>query len=381
MSKFWNVASPITVHVEVTEACNERCRHCYNFYRLESYKPKEITWEDLNDTIERLIENKVLHVIITGGEPLLALDKVLHLAEKCLDAGMSVNLNSNLVAANDENMRQLREVGIDHILTTLHSHKEELHDWLAATPGAFKKIIRGIKAAQDNGIRVTVNTVLFSYNRDDIYETGKFLHSIGVRKFLVNRAIPSPGNPESMKPEYRVGRAEMQKMLDDLLRLKSELGMEIGTCRMIPECFFDDLKKYPEFINRGCAAGRKHLLLTVEGESRACVHESMSYGNVHKIGLAKIWENMAPWRSDEYIPDECRDCPRFDTCDGGCRLIAKAYTDSMKGRDNLSRGRMPSPKFERKQTNKRREDGFWVVRTRGAKVNYIDDEGNTRYPL
>ena len=36
MSKYWNISAPITVHVEITDACNEKCLHCYNFDRSDS---------------------------------------------------------------------------------------------------------------------------------------------------------------------------------------------------------------------------------------------------------------------------------------------------------------------------------------------------------
>jgi len=392
MSKFWQISSPITVHVEVTEACNERCRHCYNFFRIDNHSPKSISWSNLNDTIDELVKNKVMHVIITGGEPLLALNKSIYLATKCLESGMSISLNSNLVAATADNMRKLKASGIDHILTTLHSWKEDVHDYVANTPGAFKRILNGIKLAQENDIRITVNTILFQYNKDDIFKTGEFIHSLGVEKYLANRSIPSPSNKESMKNEFYVGIPEAEKMFDDLLRLKAELGMKVGTCRTVPQCLFSDLKRFDMFLARGCAAGKKHLSLNVNGDSHACVHESDSYGNIHEIGLKKVWENMSVWRTYEYIPDECQKCQLFEICDGGCRLVAKKYKGSMKGHDNLRKGseNMPSydggveekhidiaqnrmlmvhPKFDY-----RKENGFYIVRTEGARVDFIEKE-------
>ncbi len=392
MSKYWHISSPITVHVEVTEACNERCRHCYNFFRLENFAPKTISWDNLNHTIDELVRNKVMHIIITGGEPLLALDRTIYLAEKSLAAGMTVNLNSNLVAVTSDNMRKLRESGIDHILTTLHSWKEEVHDYVASTPGAFKKIINGIKLAQESGIRVTVNTILFQFNKDDIFQTGKLVHSLGVKRFLANRTIPSPTNDESLKSEFRVGIPEAGKMFEDLLRLKEELGIQVGTCRTVPQCFFDDLDRYDDFLARGCAAGKKHLLLNVNGDSHACVHESKSYGNIHEIGLRKIWENMSVWRTLEYIPEECQECHLFHICDAGCRLVAEEWTSSIKGFDNLRRGAKHLPQYkggiEAEHINAaqngifmvhpdfdyRQENGFYIVRTVGARVDFIDKD-------
>ena len=392
MSKYWNISSPITVHVEVTEACNERCRHCYNFSRSKKFVPKTISWANLDSTIDELVRNRVMHVIITGGEPLLALDRAKYLAERSLDAGMTVSLNSNLLATTYDNMRQLRASGIDHILTTLHSWNEQVHDYVATTPGAFKKIVNGIRLAQESGIRVTVNTILFQFNKNDIFKTGKFVRSLGVDKFLANRTIPSPTNDESLRTEFRIGEPESRRMFEDLLRLKEELGMQVGTCRTVPQCFFDELDRYDDFLARGCAAGKKHLLLNVNGDSHACVHESKNYGNIHEVGLKRIWENMAVWRSLEYIPEECQSCHLFDICDAGCRLVAQEHTSSMKGYDNLRRGAGHLPEYkggikpEHIESAKndrlmvhpdfsyRKENGFYIARTVGARVDFIDKD-------
>lgn len=392
MSKYWNISSPITVHIEVTEACNEHCRHCYNFSRSKSFIPKKISSENLNHTIDELIENKVMHVIITGGEPLLALDRTIYLAEKSLSSGMTISLNSNLVAATSTNMKKLKVAGIKHILTTLHSCKEDVHDYVASTPGAFRKILNGIKLAQESGIRVTVNTILSQFNKDDIFNTGKLVQSLGMNSYLTNRTIPSPTNDESLKNEFQVGPLEARKMFADLLRLKKELGMQVGTCRTVPQCFFDDLDEHDEFLARGCAAGKKHLLLNVNGDSHACVHESKSYGNIHEIGLKRIWENMSIWRTLEYIPDGCQKCHLFEICDGGCRLVAMEYDSSIKGYDNLRRGSQHLPSYKggikaehieaakqgtflvHPRFDYRKDNGFYIVRTIGARVDFIDND-------
>ena len=290
MSKYWNISSPITVHVEVTEACNERCRHCYNFSRLSNHNPKTISFNDLYSTIDELVVCGVMHVIITGGEPLLALDKVVELARECNDNGITVSLNSNLLAATDRNMTLLREASIDHILTTLHSFREEVHDYVSTTNGAFRKIVNGIGIAQRNGIRVSVNTILSHHNKHDIYNTGRFVRDLGVTNFLANRTIPSPTNDGSSKTDFRVGPSEAQMMFDDLLRIREDCKINVGTCRTVPQCFFSDLDKYDVFLARGCAAGKKHLSLGVNGDAHACVHEEKTYGNVHIDGLKKIWE-------------------------------------------------------------------------------------------
>lgn len=390
MSKYWQIASPITCHVETTTRCNFSCRHCYNFNRKPDFKSEDITWNNLKNTIDELIKNECMHILPTGGEPLYTMDKTCYLIKNCIDAGMTTSLNSNLSLMTPRKAKQLKDAGLTHILTTLHSYKSEVHDFVASTNGAFNQIVNGIKIAQENGIRVTVNTILFQFNKNDIYETGRFVKSLGVKKFLCNRTIPSPTNDESLKKEFNISIEDIQKMFKDLLRLKNEESMEIGTCRTVPQCVFNDLDENDEFLARGCAAGKKHLLLKVNGDASACVHESKTYGNIHKIGLKQIWKNMSEWRTMKYIPKECQSCHLFNICDGGCRLVAQYYTHTLSGCDNLRRGAEHLPNYNGGITKEhirlakngvfkvhpdfsfRKEKDFYIVRILGARVDFID---------
>jgi len=306
---------PLTCHIEVTEFCNERCRHCYNFDRDKRRKNITIDWQDLENILDEL--EPVKHIIVTGGEPLVALDETLYLIKESIARGKSVSLNSNLIAAPPRVAKLLKESGLEHVLTTLHSYKDEVHDYIANTPGALKKVKQGITNMVEAGIRVSANLVLNDLNKKDVYETGFMAKSLGVTKFMVNRMIPKSAE-----------REDILEAVNDLLRLKST-GLEVATCRNLPECMFDDLKKYSDFIGRGCAAGKRQLVVSVDGSTRACVHEQNNYGNIYEVGLDSIWSNMKYWRSPFSVKSGCYTCPRFDTCEGGCKLIV----------DNLCRGK------------------------------------------
>ena len=358
MSKYWNISAPISAHVEVTDACNEKCKHCYNFDRSESAPRHTITDENLDNTIAELIKNKVMHVIITGGEPTLVMDKLVYLAEKCLANNITISLNSNMKDVGIDKLNRLKDAGIDHILTSLHSDDNQKHDEITGTVGDSQSTIRSIRNAQSVGIRVTINTVLTKQNVGDIYKIGKKVFSIGVGKFLVNRVIPSPSNPGSFEC---VDKDDVLNAFDDLIRLKKMYGMEVGTCRTVPMCLFPDLEKYKDFTDRGCAGGKKHILLNVNGDAHACVSDDTVYGNIHEIGIAGVWENMQQWRSSLVIPKECRMCHLFDRCDAGCRMVALHCTGKIDGLDNLRNG-----------FYSRVEGNFNIVRIRGAKVLFVD---------
>src|SRR3989338_6184503 len=120
---FRELSSPLYVQWEITPNCNYNCVHCYNYWRNKeshSYYPIKIN-EKLNSRIvKELISNKVLRVVLTGGEPLLVIDQFFPYAKQLLNAGILLSINTNLSLITPLIVEKLQSVGINNILTSLH---------------------------------------------------------------------------------------------------------------------------------------------------------------------------------------------------------------------------------------------------------------------
>ncbi len=400
----FSLSSPITVHIELTTQCNFRCRHCYNFWRDNSI-PREIEKlnpEKLDKLFKILEDNGVMHIILTGGEPTLNFEGLLYATKKATELGMSTSLNSNLFAMTYDNLVKLKEVGLEHILTTLNSYKEETNDEIVNLIGAHKKIIKNIKNSVKAGIKISANLIVSKKNIDHIYETGKLCEELGVSGFFANRTVPPLTKDIDLQKEYWIFDEEGKILIQTLKRLENETDIKIGTLRTLPACFVGDLEEYKMFLGRGCPAGNKMICINVDGNCTACVHEAISYGNIYEDGLEKVWENMKKWRGD-FFPQECQQCPLFDECNGGCRVAAQAYFKTLHAFDNL---RNPNNKinfyemfenYEENQMKKyinqfendkfrfvdsirlRRENGFYCVNPWGASTIFINDEDMEYY--
>lgn len=328
--------APANVHIEFTASCNEKCRHCYNYWREEGADANNITRKNLDAIIDQLLEAGVLHVIITGGEPLINYDEVLHAAKRLTKNGLTISMNSNLIAATEDRMQALRDAGLTHILSSLLSYDEELHDHIASVKGAWKKSVKGAEATVKAGITITNNMVVSQLNKDHIYETGRFLNSLGVTGICGTRVSPPPYADIHMRKELQVTFEDAEKMLGDLLRVKKDFGMRINALLPFPLCFLKDFEKYADFAGRKCAGGTYTLSLNSNGDAHACQKEGFVAGNILKDGIYKVWENVRAWRTEEQMPEECKECAALPECGGGCRTVGLAYEGTLKGKDNLT---------------------------------------------
>ena len=62
------------INLELTELCNVKCRHCYNFWRDENMGSVTMDREQVDRTVDRFHEARVFHVGLSGGEPFAKFD-------------------------------------------------------------------------------------------------------------------------------------------------------------------------------------------------------------------------------------------------------------------------------------------------------------------
>ena len=175
------------IDVEITDLCNEKCRFCFNFDRDFSMGSKSMTFKQVDELIEKFKKSKIFHVVLSGGETMTKFDLLLYFMEKLKKNGFSTSMNSNLSvkALRKDRLEKLKSVGVDHILVSLPSYKQDVTDYLVNAKGAYDRIISGIKEATSTGIRVSANMVVQNKNQNDVYLTAKLAADLGCQKILV----------------------------------------------------------------------------------------------------------------------------------------------------------------------------------------------------
>jgi radical SAM protein with 4Fe4S-binding SPASM domain len=380
------LSGPTVVNVEITDVCNVKCRHCYNFWREENDQTNHLEKEQFDKLVQSLVDAEVFHVVLSGGEPFAKFEMLEYGFKQLQENNISVSCNTNLMLATDERIKRLMNVGVDHVLTSLTSHDPATNDFMVHQEGAYQKIIDGIKIATKNGMRVSVNMVVGPKNLEHVYQTGKLAHELGCQKIFGTRMVPSVSQP-SVSEEYKLDLEEQKFVLDELVRLKEDTGIMIGTLVSYPLCFLGDLDRYRDFVGRGCPAQSGHVMgINANGETHACVHESEGYGNVYEMGIKEAYKNMRPWHDKSYYYEGCKGCDYIDICETGCSMFAEGYLGTKKEADPCYKGPdaflkpyklVHDPKIydmideglefsAPERLRFRKEDGFYLVNIRWA---------------
>ena len=326
---FRTLKSPLNVQVEVTEECDNCCRHCYNFFRHNDYKCKTMSFSEIDQIVDELSSLQVPKVTITGGEPLVALKESLYLTEELRKRQIGVNLNSNLVSFSKEIGLSFKKIGVTSIMTSLIADVPSLHDWVTQNHGSWLKSTSGIRLAQKMGFRVIVNMVLTKWNFNRLRQTGDLAGSWGVDKFGATRACSPSPIALDFSPNT-ISTSDLRESIKILYELKEKWGYKVDVLEHYPWCALQDIDKYRYLARRKCSAGVTGATIGVNGQLRPCGHSTMTYGNVFEEGLQKTWSNMEDWRNQEYSK-ECSGCEYYKLCTGGCPVEAQ---NSPMGRDH-----------------------------------------------
>ncbi len=315
------LSAPVDVQIELTQACNWRCRHCYNYWRpAGTTKPsRHLSCEDLSRIVQELTTNQVPSITITGGEPFSRCKEVFALLEMAKKTGIHASINTNLSLMMKTDVEKLAgKHGDVSILFSLLSADAAEHERLAGAPsGTHAKVIRTAASSIQHGIPVSLNMVLMRENLHAMEMTARLAKNLGVRTFCATKALPNTHMPDGA---FLLSAEEVHWSLTELMRIEDLLNIPVDILGCYPRCLLAGTPAYQRFSHRTCVAGRTTVTIGADGNVRPCSHMETSYGNILYEPLADIWQKMAGWHEGKFIPEGCRDCRVVAACRGGCRV-------------------------------------------------------------
>ncbi|HEX7049609.1 MAG TPA: GTP 3',8-cyclase MoaA [Longimicrobiales bacterium] len=160
------------LRVSVTDKCNLRCIYCMPEEGLPWLRREEIlSYEEIEQILRVLAGMGLRRVRLTGGEPLVRRDLPALVRRIAAIPGLEdIALSTNAVLLAPL-ARELREAGVARINVSLDSLRPERIDAIARRPGAHRRILDGLDAAERAGFApLKINTVVMRGRNDDELE-------------------------------------------------------------------------------------------------------------------------------------------------------------------------------------------------------------------
>ena len=370
------------VQWEITTECNHNCIHCYNYWRKDSEKiagkARFNSEEDYLRLAKKIIEQKPVSVVITGGEPLLVFDRIKSSIDLLLQHGIFVSINTNVALLNESIAEYLKERKIVLFVTFPCSNASICYA-ITDTEGSLSNVVKKLDLAYEKGIPFSNNIVTSTLNLDYVMETVQFLKKrYNIQKVSITR-VGKPINSNDTFDKYLLGDDEIRRLQEISVAVSKKYSIKVETSCPYTACSIYTEEAFKLFgYTKICTAGKTSYAIDTDGNVKACPRDSQLYGNILTQDFEKIWESLHKWRDDSYIPEECKSCKALSRCLGGCRVDSYPFTGRMDKLDLISNTENLPIHFEKSVSSNEAiysvDDNFVV----SSKVRYTLDESSIR---
>ena len=193
--------------------CNLTCKHCYSISADKDF-PGELNTDEVFTVMDDLKAFKVPVLILSGGEPLLRPD-IFEISHRAKAMGFYVGLSSNGTLINEENIRQIAEVGYDYVGISIDGIKQT-HDYFRRKEGAFEEALNGIRLCHDNGIKIGMRFTITTDNAHELPQLLELMDQEHVDKFYLSHLNYAGRGNKNRKDDvyHQVTRQAMNLLFD-----------------------------------------------------------------------------------------------------------------------------------------------------------------------
>lgn len=293
-------------HLDLTYRCNQKCLHCYNPNAQERLNgetaiTEELTFSELVQLLDQLVELGVFRIILSGGEASLHPDfwGIIQAARK---RGFCVELYSNGINFTDEVAKQLKELGIHKVSLSLYSHEPALHEEITGIPGSWDRTVQAFKLLEMHDIQSAFKCIPMKTTVSGYFAT----------KQLGRSLADSVSMDMSLSAGYRGNLAPL-----DLQPTEAQM-----TEIFLEEIELGDLKKKVtlDLASSPCGAGKKSLCVAPNGNIYPCTGFPYLLGNIRENNLRNIWTEgfsgnsfLKEWKHTKI--SDFQECGTHDYCD------------------------------------------------------------------
>jgi len=258
------------VELDLTFDCQLNCLHCYA-KGISNRKKRKINLEEIKDIVDQCEKLGAIYFLLSGGESLLS--KHIYETIKYINKkNLYCSLVTNGLALNSKVIKKLKFFGLDNIIISLDSPIKNKHNYRRGSRKSYDNIIKNLRLCKKEGLEVFTSTIITRdnlYNKEigEIIELGKNLNIKS--QFCFSVALGNWKNKDVLLRKH------------DWVYIKSFLkNYDVRTC------------EEGNYLKWGCAAGSERITITPYGDVMPCCYIQMSFVNIRKEKIKKIWKRM-----------------------------------------------------------------------------------------
>lgn len=340
---------PLTVHVDVTNACNAACVTCWD-HSPHLGTPRPAEWKRRRlplDVFRTLVADlaalgSVRGLILSGmGEPLVHPD-IYDMIALVKQQGWHLTMLTNLVAADID---RLAASGVDQLLVGVQGATPR--SYAAFHPGWTERhfftmcgYLRRLVAA---GVRCRHVQVISRETADELVPMVRFGKRFGADRVNFKLASLYAGTEAAS-----ISPAQRDRLLAEDIPAARALARALDVATNLDlferqvQATLRDLRATTPIDDIGCFMGYVYTRITVDLEVLYCCNTRVRVGSLADARFSDLWQGeawqalRAQMRAGQYLPG-CDTCGKFEQNTVWSRRFREAYGDevwrAMTGRD------------------------------------------------
>ena len=271
--------------LEVTEACNLKCIHCYEGNCHKKFE-NGLNLEKRKNIIDQLDFLNVKRVIVIGGEP-CCYPNIIDLIDYCGTKKFETTLFTNATFMTEKLIEAIKKANVK-VKISIYAGNSELHDKITTIKGAFNKMDDNILRLKSMNINVSASIILMKENQFELDRIKDYIKSRGIsyggydiirNVFGGSQSIHTPDNFDIIAPKY-FAKPSFKANYDTFVN--------------------------NHFVN-SCWFGK--IAIQEDGNIIPCVfHRNISLGNVNKNSIYEIINSKETFNCWYYNFDKVNEC-------------------------------------------------------------------------
>lgn len=245
--------TPLGVEIEITTACNMRCKHCFQ----GEYPQKYMSLKKFKEIIDILCYTNVYEINLVGGE-VFCHENLYEMLEYLKNKNMSITIVTNGFAIDDKWVDILSNISNLHLLLSMDG-VGKIHDYIRGE-GKYIKLQQTLNKLKQKKINVEILTTINSYNAEYIDEIIDYTKSTGIpANFNLFKPFQDKHNELILDPNV------FFKIIEKILFKRVKEGYKLGVSDASLVAYMLGLPERNE-----CTATLAGLVITVDGKMLTC---------------------------------------------------------------------------------------------------------------
>lgn len=299
---------PMRLHIDVTQACTERCVHCY----IPEYNPVFLPFDKICQVIDDARAMQCMHITFSGGECMMhpEFDRMLRYA---YEKDLTVAILSNLTLCDDEKIKLLKEVEAT-VQVSLYSMNPDVHDGITKRKGSWRQTKTAIEKLRENNIPCFIACPTMKQNFNSYFEVVEFAKSLNMSA-QIDPIVMGKMDCDTSNLSCRIDLCQARKVLEDVVYKAIPMNSEYFSLVKRGK-----LRPREELLNEPvCGAGIDSICLDSTGVYYPCPgFVGFKLGNCFEHSFRWVWEESPEMKRLRAVRGrdfkKCATCKDADFC-------------------------------------------------------------------